>query len=176
MPRSLSVRLGALVVACFAVAGAQAQQPATNPLDNIPERMPFDIPYGAPVSLEKADAVLNAALVESAKRGWKLICGVVDSGGHLVSFKRMDNAQIASIDIAIHKARASAKFRRETKVFETAMTMNNFTYIGTLDDVIASRGGIPLIEGGRLVGAIGCSGGTGSQDEVVARVGAALVK
>ena len=101
---------------------------------------------------------------------------MVDGGGHLVSFKRMDDSQIASIDIAIHKARAAAKFRRETKVFETAMTVLNLHYIGTLDDVIASRGGIPLVEGGKLIGAIGCSGGTGSQDEVVAKAGAALVK
>ena len=175
MSRSLFAPLGAAVLACF-VAGAQAQQPAVNPMDNIPERMPFDIPYGAPISLEKADAVLNAALGESAKRGWKLICSVVDSGGHLVSFKRMDNAQLASIDIAIHKARAAAKFRRETKIFETAMVMNNLTYIATLDDAIASRGGIPLVEGGKLIGAIGCSGGTGSQDEVGSKAGAALVK
>jgi uncharacterized protein GlcG (DUF336 family) len=88
----------------------------------------------------------------------------------------MDNAQIASIDIAMHKARAAAKFRRETKIFETAMVMNNLSYIGTLDDVIASRGGIPLVEGGKLIGAIGCSGGTGSQDEVVAKAGAVTVK
>ena len=165
----------AAVALGVAAASALAQQ-AVNPMDAIPEKMPFDIPYGAPISLEKADAVLTAALGESRKREWKLICGVVDSGGHLVSFKRMDNAQIASIDIAMHKARAAAKFRRETKIFETAMVMNNLTYIATLDDAIASRGGIPLVEGGKLIGAIGCSGGTGSQDEVVAKAGAALVK
>jgi uncharacterized protein GlcG (DUF336 family) len=175
MSRSLFAPLGAAVLACF-VASAQAQQPAVNPLDAVPERMPFDIPYGLSISLEKADAVLTAALAESTKRNWKLICAVADPAGYLVSFKRMDNAQIGSVDIAIHKARAAAKFRRETKIFETAMTMNNFTYIATLDDAIASRGGIPLVEGGKLVGAIGCSGGTGSQDEVVAKAGAALVK
>jgi uncharacterized protein GlcG (DUF336 family) len=163
-------------VAMMVAATAALAQQAANPMDNIPEKMPFDIPYGAPISLDKADSVLVAALAESKKRDWKLICGVVDSGGHLVSFKRMDNAQIASIDIAMHKARAAAKFRRETKIFETAMVMNNLSYIGTLDDVIASRGGIPLVEGGKLIGAIGCSGGTGSQDEVVAKAGAVTVK
>jgi len=158
--------------AAVLVAGASsAQQP--NPLDTVPDKMPFDIPYGAPISLERADAVLAAALAESKKRDWKLICSVVDSGGHLVSFKRMDNAQIASIDIANHKARAAAKFRRETKLFENAI--QTYHYVGTLDDVIASRGGIPLVEAGKLVGAIGCSGGTGSQDEVIAKTGAALV-
>ncbi len=155
-------------------APAPAPMPA-NPLDAIPEKMPFDVPYGAPISLERADAVLNAALGEAKARNWKLICAVVDSGANLVSFKRMDGAQLASIDIAPHKARASAKFRRETKAFEGGV-QGGLTYILSLDDVIASRGGIPLIEGGKLIGAIGCSGGTGSQDEVAAKVGAALVK
>lgn len=161
---------GALLLA----AGiTQAQQP--NPLDNVPDKMPNDIPYGAPVSLEQADAVLAAAVAESKRRHWKLVCAVVDSGASLVSFKRMDGAQLASIDIAIHKARASAKYRRETKAFEGGVQNGNH-YLLTLDDVIASRGGIPLLDGGKLVGAIGCSGGTGSQDEVVARAGAAALK
>jgi glc operon protein GlcG len=163
------------MAAMLAVGASYAQQPAPNPLDNVPEKMPFDIPYGAPITLERADAVLTAALGESKTRGWKLICSVVDSGANLVSFKRMDNAQLASIDIAIHKARAAAKYRRETKAFENGV-QSGLNYIMTLDDVIASRGGIPLVEGGKIIGAIGCSGGTGSQDEVVAKVGAALVK
>ena len=83
-------------------------------------------------------------------------------------------SQIASIDIAIHKARTASKFRRETKALENAI--QSFPYIATLDDVIASRGGIPLVENGMLIGSIGCSGGTGSQDEVIAKVGAAMVK
>jgi glc operon protein GlcG len=86
----------------------------------------------------------------------------------------MDGAQLASIQIAEHKARAAVKYRRETKIFEGAI--QSYNYIGTLDDVIASRGGIPLVEGGKLIGAIGCSGGTGSQDEAVCKVGAATVK
>ena len=101
---------------------------------------------------------------------------VVDSGGNLVAFKRMDNAQLASISIAEHKARAAAKYRRETKIFENAIQLSTFHYITTLDDVIASRGGIPLVEGGKLIGAIGCSGGTGSQDEAVCKAGAASLK
>jgi len=166
-----------VAVAAFAATGfAQAQQPAVNPMDAIPEKMPFDIPYGTPISLERSDTLLNAALAEAKKRDWKLICAIADPAGYPISMKRMDGSQLASIDIALHKARAAAKFRRETKLFETAMIMANLTYIATLDDVIASRGGIPLVEGGKLIGAIGCSGGTGSQDEVVAKAGAALVK
>jgi glc operon protein GlcG len=161
--------------ALLAIGAANAQQPP-NPLDVVPEKMPFDIPYGAPISLDRADGVLTAALAESKKRDWKIICAVVDSGANLVSFKRMDGAQIASIDIASHKARAAAKFRRETVLFENGVQRSNLLYVLSLDDVIASRGGIPLVEGGKLIGAIGCSGGTGSQDEVVAKAGAALVK
>lgn len=162
---------GAAMLAAFAMVTA-AQQP--NPMDVVPDKMPNDIPYGAPISLERADAALAAAVVESKKRGWKLICAVVDSGANLVSFKRMDGAQLASIAIAEHKARAAAKFRRETKAFEDRIQSNN--YLLTLDDVIASRGGVPIMESGRIIGAIGCSGGTGSQDEVVAKAGAATVK
>lgn len=169
--------LATLGLALLAGSAALAQQAAApNPLDVVPEKMPFDIPYGAPISLERADAVLSAALGEAKAKGWKLVCGVVDSGANLVSFKRMDNAQLASIDIAIHKGRAAAKFRRETVIFENAVQKSGFNYILSLDDAIASRGGIPLVEGGKLIGAIGCSGGTGSQDEVVAKAGAAIVK
>ena len=100
----------------------------------------------------------------------------MDSGGNLVAFQRMDGAQLASIQIAEHKARASATFRRETKIFENGIQLNNLHYLITLDGVIGSRGGIPLVEGGKLIGAIGCSGGTGSQDEVACKVGAATVK
>jgi uncharacterized protein GlcG (DUF336 family) len=100
---------------------------------------------------------------------------VVDSGANLVSFARMDGAQLGSIQIAEHKARASVKYRRETKAFEGGVQGGNL-YLLSLDDVIASRGGIPLMDAGRMVGAIGCSGGTGSQDEVVCRAGAEAVK
>jgi uncharacterized protein GlcG (DUF336 family) len=162
-----------IIGAAMLMAGAsQAQQP--NPLDTIPDNMPFDVPYGAPISLDRADAAIAAVVAEAQKRNWKMNVAVVDSGGNLVAFKRMDNAQLASIQIAEHKARAAAKYRRETKLFENAI--QTYHYIGTLDDVIASRGGIPLVEGGKLIGAIGCSGGTGSQDEAVCKVGAATVK
>src|SRR6266568_1066700 len=160
------------VLAAFALAAA-AQQP--NPMDVVPDKMPNDIPYGAPISLDHAQAAINAAVAESKKRGWKLNVAVVDSGGNLVAFQRMDGAQLASVAIAEHKARAAATFRRETKAFEAGIQGGN-NYLITLDGVIGSRGGIPLLEGGKLIGAIGCSGGTGSQDEVVCKAGAATVK
>jgi glc operon protein GlcG len=173
---SFTTQAAAVAVSLVALATtAFAQAPQPNPMDNIPEKMPFDVPYGTPISLERADAALTAALNEVRPRGWKLVCAVVDSGGTLVSLKRMDGAQLASVEIATHKARASAIFRRETKIFEAGIQGGN-NYLITLDGVIGSRGGIPLVEGGKIVGAIGCSGGTGSQDEVGSRAGAATVK
>ena len=174
-----SKSLPSLVLFAALVLGAaplRAQQsPAANPLDTVPEKMPADIPYGTPITLDRAEAAIAAAVVEAKKRDWKLNVAVVDSGGNLVAFQRMDGAQLASIQISEHKARAAATYRRETKAFETGI-QSGATYLITLDDLIASRGGIPLIEAGKLVGAIGCSGGTGSQDELVCKAGAATVK
>lgn len=167
------VLAGALFAAAVASSGISfAQQP--NPRDVVPENMPFDVPYGAPIALEHAEAAINAAVAEARKRNWKLNVAVVDSGGNLVAFKRMDGAQLASIAISEHKAHAAVSFRRETKAFEDGIQSGN-NYIITLDGVVGSRGGIPLIVGGKLIGAIGCSGGTGSQDEVACKVGAATI-
>ena len=150
-----------LVVMSIVVSFAFAQQaPAPNPMDDIPEAMPFDIPYGNSITLEKADQLMSAALTEAKKRNWKMNIAVVDPSGALISFKRMDGAQLASIAIAEHKARVAARFRRDTKLLENAVNVAKLNYVLTLDDVIASRGGIPLVENGKLIGAIGCSGGT----------------
>ena len=158
-------------------AGAKpAPQPTeANPLDAVPEKIPFDIPYGPPISLERAAAVINAAVAESKKRDWKMNIAVVDPGGHLVAFQRMDGAMLAAIQIAEHKARAAATFRRETKVFEDAVNLMHLNYVLAFDGVIASRGGIPLIENGAIIGAIGVSGGTDSQDGIVSKAGADVI-
>jgi uncharacterized protein GlcG (DUF336 family) len=153
-------------------SAADAQQ---NPLDVIPDKMPSATPYGAPISLSRAQAAIAAATEEAGKRGWALNVAVVDSGANLVAFARMDGAQLGSIGIAEHKARASAKFRRPTKAFEEGIQQKDYKYLMTLDDVIGSRGGIPLIEDGKLIGAIGCSGGAGSQDEAACIAGAATI-
>ena len=149
--------------------------PASNPLDAIPDEMPFDVPYGPPISLERAQAVVAAAVADAKKRGWKMNVAVSDSGGNLVAFQRMDGAMLASIQIAQHKARAAATFRRPTKVFEDGVQLMRLNYLLAFDGIIASRGGIPLIDQGVIIGAIGCSGGTDSQDEVVGKAGAAVI-
>ena len=149
--------------------------PSSNPLDFIPDEIPFDVPYGLPVSLEQAQAVIQAAVAEAKKRNWKMNVAVADSGGNLVAFQRMDGAMLASIQIAQHKARAAVTFRRPTKVFEDGINLMHLNYLLAFDGIIASRGGIPLIEQGVIIGAIGCSGGADSQDEIVSNAGAALI-
>ena len=150
-------------------------RPTPNPLDVIPDEIPFDVPYGFPISLERAQAVIRAAVAEAKKRNWKMNVAVADSGGNLVAFQRMDGAMLASIQIAEHKARAAVTFRRPTKVFEQGIQLMHLNYLLAFDGIIASRGGIPLVDDGVIIGAIGCSGGTDSQDEVVSKAGAAVI-
>ena len=147
----------------------------SNLLDAIPDDIPFDVPYGPPISLDQAQMVIQAAVAEAKKRNWKMNVAVNDSGGNLVAFQRMDGAMLASIQIAEHKARAAATFRRPTKVFEDGIQLMHLNYLLAFDGIIASRGGIPLIEQGVIIGAIGCSGGTDSQDEIVSKAGAAII-
>ena len=147
---------------------AQPAAPAAPPnLDAVPDKMPFATPYGMPITMERAQVLIQTAVAEANKRGWALNIAVVDTNGDLVGFARMSGAQLASIEISQHKARVAARYRRPTHAFEDGVQKAGFNYLLTLDNVIASRGGIPLIEGGKLIGAIGCSGGTGSQDETV---------
>jgi glc operon protein GlcG len=157
-------------------AFAQDQTPPANPLDVVPDAMPFNQPYGPPITLAHAKQLIDAVVAETKKRGWAMNVSVVDAGANLVAFEHMDNSQLASIAISQHKARTAAKYRRPTKAFEDAIQKGGFNYVMTLDDVIASRGGIPLVENGKIIGAIGCSGGTGSQDATVCQVGADMVK
>lgn len=168
--------LAVLTAGALGASPARADPPAANPLDAVPEKMPFDVPYGAPIPLARAEALINAAVAEARKHDWKLNVAVVDSGGNLIAFQRMDGAQLGSIQVSQHKARAAVMYRRETKAFEEAIQVKHADYVMTLDGVIGSRGGIPILEGGRIVGAIGCSGGTGSQDEVACKAGVAALK
>jgi len=148
-------------------SAAYAQQPAPPNLDAVPDKMPFATPYGTPITLERAQGLIQAAVAEGNKRGWAMNVAVVDPNGDILAFARMDGAQLASIAISQHKARVAARYRRPTHAFEDGLQKGGLNYLLTLDDMVASRGGIPLIEGGKLIGAIGCAGGTGSQDETV---------
>jgi glc operon protein GlcG len=132
-----------------AVGASRALQPKeTNPLDFVPDKIPFDTPYGPPISLDRAEEVIHAAVAEAKKRNWKMNVAVVDSGGNLVAFQRMDGAMLASIQIAGHKARAAVTLRREMNQFEDGIQLLHLNHLLAFDGIIASRGGIPLIEQG----------------------------
>jgi glc operon protein GlcG len=181
MRSMISLALAACaVVAISSQALAQAPAPATPPAQppsgGTPEGIAFDIPYGMSIGLDKAKQLVAAAEAEAKKHNWKMNIAVVDTNGEPVMFERMEGAQIASGTISINKARTSARFRRETRLFYNAYETGH-SYPGTLDPTLtASPGGFPLVEGGKLIGAIGCSGGTGDQDAATCKVGAELVK
>ncbi|WP_235362712.1 GlcG/HbpS family heme-binding protein [Burkholderia sp. A9] len=162
-----------LLSATMAVAaGAQAQSSAP---PNVPENLPYSTPYGAPITLAQARRAIDAAEAEARRRNWQYAVAVVDSGGNLVSCDKMDDTQLASLQIAEAKAQASVRFRRATKAMQDAV---NGGSPGTLSipGILAGEGGVPIIVGGKLIGAIGTSGGAGVQDSVIAAAGAAAIK
>src|SRR5215469_16400072 len=109
--------------AAFAQQQPAAPAPAAPPnLDAVPDKMPFATPYGAPITMERAQAAVQAAVAEANKRGWALNVTVVDPNGDLVAFGRIDGAQLASIAISQHKARTAARYRRPTHAFEDGVT------------------------------------------------------
>jgi glc operon protein GlcG len=173
--RSISGLLAGVSLAVAVSAVASAQQAAAPVPAPVPEQMPFDIPYGTPINLEHAKKVAAAAVAEAEKRHWKMNVAVVGPAGDLVYFERMDGAQLASIEISQDKARSAARFRRPTKAFFDAVESGH-AYIMGLRGVTPSEGGFPLVEDGKLIGAIGCSGGTGGQDGVACKAGAESVK
>src|ERR1700728_3825960 len=146
-----------------------------NPLDVIPDEMPFDVPYGLPISLYRAQAVIHAAVAEAKQRNWKMNVAVPDPGAISVPSKGRAGAIPPPIKAGQKTARAAATFRRPTKVFEDGINLMHLNYLLAFDGIIASRGGIPLIDQGAIIGAIGCSGGTDSQDEVVSKAGAVVI-
>ena len=169
----ISAQVQGQAPAAPAAPPAPAAQP---PSGGTSDGTPFDTPYGTPITLENAKKVIAAVEAEAAKHRWKLNIAVVDTHGDLVHFSRMDGAQLASISVSQGKARTSARWRRESRAFYTAFETGH-PYVATLDPtLIASPGGWPLVEGGKLIGAVGCSGGTGDQDAAACKAGADLVK
>jgi glc operon protein GlcG len=165
----------ALSVPALAQNAAPAAAPPPPSAGGTPDAMPFDIPYGMPIGLDRAKEVLAAAEAEAKQRNWKMNIAVVDTHGELVHFARMDGAQFASGSVSIGKARTAARFRRESRTFYNAYETGH-PYVSTLDPtLVASPGGFPLVDGGKLIGAIGCSGGTGDQDAATCKAGADIV-
>jgi uncharacterized protein GlcG (DUF336 family) len=176
---TLFAACAALAVAGQASAPAPAPAPAPAAPAAVPDQMPFDVPYGPAITADQAAKVVAAAVEEAKKspRNWKLAIAVVDPNGDLVYFYKMDQTQVASIAIAQGKARTAARFRRPSQVFFNVMQTPTGNFAATLDPtLVASPGGFPLVEGGKLIGAIGCSGATGDQDAVACKAGADTVK
>jgi glc operon protein GlcG len=176
-----SIVLKSLLVAGAVLAGsaALAQTPAPAgppPAGGTPDVMPFNVPYGTDITADRAKQLIMAAESESKRRNWPMNIAVVDTHGDLVAFLRVDGAQLASINISQGKARTAVRFRRESRAFYNAFETGH-PYVSTLDPtLVASPGGFPLVEGGKIIGAIGCSGGTGDQDAAICKTGADLVK
>jgi glc operon protein GlcG len=133
-------------------------------------------PYGMPISVDQARAAADAAVAEAKKNNWYYAVAVVEPSGALVYFERMDNTQYASAQIAMDRARTSALFRRPTKAFADRVAQQNDLSVLSLAGSNWSEGGVPIIVNGKLIGAIGTSGGTQPQDGQVAKAGADAVK
>ena len=138
---------------------------------------PPQVQYGLPITTESAKAAALAAIAEARRNHWTMAIAIVDPGGYLVYFEKMQDTQTGSVDLAIEKARTSALFRRPTKLFQDAVAAGGEGLrVLRLTGAIPNEGGVPLILDGKVVGAIGVSGGTSEQDGQVARIGAAAVK
>ena len=131
------------------------------------------ISYGPPLSLDVARKIAFAAEAEAKANGWPMVIAVMDSGSNLVVLHKMDQAQTGSVTIAQAKAESAVRFKRPTKVFEEALTTGgiNLRLLAT-HSACPLEGGLPLMVGGQLVGAIGVSGMQSTQDAQVAAVGA----
>jgi uncharacterized protein GlcG (DUF336 family) len=168
MCRCLLISLAACAGLALSTA-AWAQQPAA---------APPPASYGSPgVTLEQAKKAVDAAEAEAKKNGWSMAIAVVTNGGWLVHFSRMADTQFASIEVAQHKARAAAIYRRPTKSFADRLAAGGAGLaVLMLDGAIAVEGGIPLMSGSKVIGAIGCSGGSADQDGQACKAGADTIK
>jgi glc operon protein GlcG len=136
---------------------------------------PPTTPYGAPIALADAKRAMEAAEAEAARNGWGMAIAIVDSGANLVMLHRMDNAQLGSIRIAEAKAKTAVEFRRPTKVFEDAIAGGGQGLRVLSFGIALADGGVPIVAGGKIVGAIGVSGAAGHQDAQCAEAGAAAL-
>ncbi|MEM1305673.1 MAG: heme-binding protein [Planctomycetota bacterium] len=131
--------------------------------------------YGLPIDLATAKQVLAAAEAHAAANEWSVVIAIVDSGGHLVLFQRMDDVQLGSIELALRKAKTSAHFRRPSREFEERLGAGGeaLKLLKLPEPIVPMEGGVPIVRDGKLIGAIGVSGVTSAQDGQIAAAGAA---
>jgi uncharacterized protein GlcG (DUF336 family) len=157
------------VAAGSALAQTLAQQPAPAPA---PAAAPV-LPYGPAITLDQAKRVMAAAELEAAKNSWQVAITVIDSGGNLVMFHKIDNAQLASATVSEGKARTALEFKRPSKALDDAIAAGGAGMrLLALNDITPLEGGVLVVVGGRIIGAIGVSGALSSQDAQVAKTGA----
>src|SRR5215468_4822988 len=133
-------------------------------------------PYGMPIALESAKKAAAAAVAEARKNGWTMAVAVTDPAGELVYFEKMDGTQTGSVTVAIAKSRSAALFKRPTKVFQDMLASGGAGMrVLALERAVPIEGGVPLLVGGQIVGAMGASGGSSDQDGIVAGAGAAAL-
>jgi len=132
--------------------------------------------YGPSITADVAKTVAAAAVAEARKNNWTMAVAVVDTAGKLVYFEKMDDTQIGSIDIAIDKACSAVWFKRTTKVLQEVLAAggDGVRVLG-MRGAVPIEGGIPLAVSGKIIGAIGVSGGSPQQDGVAATAGAAAL-
>jgi len=134
-------------------------------------------PYGQAITLENAKKVTAPAIAEARKNNWAMAVAILDIGGNLVYFEKMDGTQTGSVRVAIGKARSAVMFKRSTKVFQDAVAAGgDGLRLLRLEGAVPIEGGLPLVMDGKIVGAIGVSGATSAQDGVAAKAGADVLK
>ena len=149
---------------------ALAQQPAPS----APAAAVVD--YGPPITNEQAKAVAAAAVAEAKKNNWRMAFAIVGPAGELIYFEKMDGTQLASTEISRGKARTAVMFRRPSKAFADQYAAGNTAFMTFPEKPVASEGGVPIAVNGKIIGAIGASGGTGQQDGMAATAGAGAAK
>jgi uncharacterized protein GlcG (DUF336 family) len=139
---------------------------------------PAQVPqYGNNITLDQARKVYAAAEAEAKKNNWPVAIAVVDTAGNLVLFQRLDNTQTASMKVAVDKAVSAAIYRRPTKVFQDGLAKGGENLrILSLTGASPVEGGLPIVQDGKIIGAIGVSGVTADQDGQIAKAGASIDK
>ena len=133
-----------------------------------------ELPTKNVLTLEVAKRIAAAAEADAKAKGARVVIAVVDDGGNLILLQRLDDTQVASVEVGIGKARTAAIFRRPSKVFEDQVKNGRVAALA-LPGATALQGGVPILYQGKVIGAIGVSGESPQQDEDIAIVGAAVL-
>jgi uncharacterized protein GlcG (DUF336 family) len=160
----MKLKLFALALAALVIAGPSAAQQSAPP------------PYGAPITLELAKKIVAAAEAEAVRNNWEVAIAILDSGGNMVLLQKLDNTQLVSIKVSEAKARTALGFRLPTKMLEDAIATGGAgTRLLALDNIAPFEGGYPIIEDGKIIGAIGVAGVFSAQDAQIAKAGLAAL-